>query len=130
MTCEHCIRLTRELREAKELLSEYERDENTHSPDVYRMNDFLGRPCQLQAAKMILMLIERPGQVVLNDTLVFGMQFNGNITASKVLHVNASRARAALVKSGLPKSVKCAWSKGYYIEPRDAEIIRTAFNGS
>lgn len=129
MMCDNCARLTRELREAREELREYERPAETHSAEVYRLNDFLGRPCQLQAAKMILMLMERPGQVVLKDNLIFGMQFNGSITATKVLHVNASRARAALIKAGLPRSVRSAWDKGYYIEQKDADMIRAAMEG-
>lgn len=124
--CPRCIHLTRELREARELIAEYERPAGTIDADVYRINDWLGRPCQVQSAKMLAMLLEKPGEIVLRDRLVFGMDYGGDLPDSKILQVNASRIRRALRNVGLHVAIKSAYAKGYYIEKSDAALIRRA----
>ena len=126
MTCENCIRLTRELREALELIDEYERPGAVSDARVYRINHWLSRPCSVQGAKILAALLDAKGQVVPRDRLVYIIDYAGDLPIERILSVNISRLRVALRNRGLKVSVNNAHSKGYYIDTKDADVIRAA----
>lgn len=124
--CPRCIQLTRELREARETIAEYERPSATMSAQANRVSRWLGLPCHPQAAKMLLLLMAKPGEIVLRDALLFGIDYHGDADVVKTLQVQASRARVSLIRRGLPRGIQSAKGSGYYIEKSDAAIIRRA----
>lgn len=130
MTCENCIRLTRELREARELIEEYERPGAMVDSRVYELNNWLGRPCQVQGAKMLVALMDAGGKIVPRDRLIHIIDYHGDLRVERILTVNVSRVNKALTNKGLPRAVRNAHGVGYYVSATDAETIRAAFNGS
>ena len=122
MTCDRCISLTRELREARELIAEYERPGSVIDTRVYRANDWLGRPCQVQGAKILMALIDAPGKIVPRDRLAHIIDYAGDLPIERILSVNVSRLNSALSKRGMPR-VKNAHGKGYYVDADDAKRI-------
>jgi DNA-binding response OmpR family regulator len=124
--CPRCVQLTRELREARELIAEYERPPETRCALANRVSRWLGVPCHPQAAKMLVMLLEQPGKIVHRDALIHGVDYNGDADIVKVLQVQASRVRVSLVRRGLPRAIQSAKGSGYYIEKSDADVIRSA----
>ena len=123
MTCEHCIRLTRELREALELIEEYERAPSMIDARVYRINNWLRRPCQVQSAKMLKALLDANGKVVPRDRLTHLMNYQGDLPVERILTVNGSRLNKALENKGLPRAVKNAFGQGYYVSVDDTKRI-------
>ncbi len=116
--------LTRELREARELIAEYERPGSVIDTRVYEVNKWLGRPCALQGAKMLLSMIDAPGKIIPRDRLAHIIDYQGDTVIDRILTVNVSRLNKALVNKGMPKAVKNAHGKGYYIRVSDVDIIQ------
>jgi DNA-binding response OmpR family regulator len=128
--CDNCVRLTRELREAQELIAEYERPGAVIDSRVYRVNNWLRRPCQIQSAKILVALLDAAGKVVPRDRLIHIIDYQGDLRIERILTVNVSRLNKALENKGMPRAVKNAFGEGYYIYDADADIIRAALNGS
>jgi DNA-binding response OmpR family regulator len=128
--CANCIRLTRELREALELVAEYERAPKNVDARAYQINNWLHRPCQIQSAKMLKALLDADGKVVLRDRLAFLMNYQGDLPAERILTVNGSRLNKALENKGLPRAVRNAFGQGYYIETKNADAIRAAMENA
>ena len=133
MTCENCIRLTRELREALETIEEYERPEQSITPEIHKIRKWLGRPARIQTARMLDALMKTPGQIVTNERLAFAMEYDGDLPIFKILSVHSTYLRNALERRGLPRSVRTGYGSGRWIDPENAAIIAAeieAFNGS
>lgn len=114
--------LTRELREARELIAEYERPGSVIDTRVYQVNKWLGRPCQVQGAKMLMTMIDAPGKVIPRDRLAHIIDYRGDLPVERILAVNVSRLNKALTNKGMPRA-KNAHGKGYYVDVADAKRI-------
>ena len=130
MTCDRCISLTRELREARELIAEYERPDATVTPEVQRVRKWLGRPTRIQTAKMLMALLKSPGQIVSNDRLAFAMDYDGDAPVTRILSVHSSHLRKSLQNKGLPRSVRTGYGAGRWIDPNNAALITAAIEAN
>ena len=130
MTRENCIRLTRELREARELIEEYERPEQAIAPRFQKIRKWLGRPARVQTVKMLDALLKSPGQIVTNDRLAFAMEYDGDKPVFKILSVHSTYLRNALERRGLPRSVRTGYGSGRWIDPENAALISAAIEAN
>lgn len=124
--CPNCIRLTRELREAQETISEYERPQESASAEIHRIRDWLGRPSRIQSAKLLAALLRSPGNVVPNELLAFAMDYDGDRPVNLVLSTHSTYLRRSLERRGMPRSIQSAYGQGRYINANDAHTIKSA----
>lgn len=128
MACESCAQLTRELREAREEIEELSRPQKSFSAEVQKTRDWLGTPCRLQTAKLLLCLMKTPGRILDNDTLLFAMDYHGDGDASHIISVHTAMLRSSLRAKGLGPCVLSAYGRGRFIEKEDADLIREDMN--
>ena len=135
MVCDNCARLTRELREAREELAEYEGAlDVTEDMAVFK----LGRALKIrpQTAKLLLTLASRPDRMFGIDLLSDALGYAGAGTEtlapsgcllSQSIRVNVVRARAALKSLGFDKrALTTAYGKGYGLSEDAAKAVLEA----
>lgn len=116
MGCVNCERLKREIRELKEEIEEWEAyDGEVVDSEAHDLSRKIGvRP---QAAKLLITLMDAPGQTISVDRLARAIGYEGDDNNGMV-----AMAAHALRAGGVP--IETVWGKGRRVRLSDVERIK------
>lgn len=124
MPCDNCVRLTRELREAREELSEYRAPDT--QPDPAKLLRWLRKPASPQTAYLLLHLAQRPGRVCEIMDLADAMNAADTMNPRNCVRVHVARARRCLEFRGAPDAIFNLYGVGFGLDRATAAMIMEA----
>ena len=124
MACDNCARLTRELREAKEELAEYQIE--AIEPDPVKLLRWLRKPATPQTAALVLHLSRSPGRACQIMDLSDAMGASQTMDPRNGVRVHVARARRCLEYRGMSEVIFNQYGVGFSIERDAAKAIMEA----